>query len=50
MKRNKALLLALLILKKRELQQTPENRKHKLWVRKILTERNRKGEYHLIHE
>ena len=52
MERNKALLLALLVLKKRELEKSEECRikirKHKVWVGKILTERSWKGEYHLL--
>ena len=56
MKRKKALLLALLVLKKRTLQKkNQENgmktRKHKVWVRKFLAARKWKGEYHtLVHE
>ena len=49
---NKALLLALLVLKKCEVQKAQAHRmkirkirKHRFWVRKILTERKWKGEY-----
>ena len=52
MDNNKALLLALLVLKKLEVQTAQEHhmkirkiRKHIFWVRKILTERKWKGEY-----
>ena len=52
MDRNNALLLALLVLKKRQIQNAEENRMkirvHKVWVRKILTERTWKGEYHVL--
>ena len=49
---NKTLLLALLVLKKGEVQKAQAHRmkirkirKHRFWVRKILTERKWKGEY-----
>jgi len=52
MERDNALLLALLISKKREVEKTQTTtqtrRKHKVWVRKLLTERNWKGEYHIL--
>ena len=50
MDQNKALLLALLVAKKRELQKEGKLkiRKHRVWVRKILTERKSKGEYHVL--
>jgi len=48
MERNNALLLALLISKKREVEKTQQaiqtRRKHKVWVGKLLTERNWKGD------
>ena len=44
-----ALLLALLVLKKREIaKNVVAPRKHKVWVRKLLTERKWKGEYHVL--
>lgn len=49
MERNIALLLALLVLKKRELQKSQEphikTQKYKMWIREILTERSLKGDY-----
>ena len=45
----RCLLLALLVLKKREIAKNAvDPRKHKVWVRKLLTERNWKGEYHVL--
>ena len=42
------LLLALLVLKKREIAKNAiAPRKHKVWVRKLLTER-KWGEYHVL--
>ena len=44
-----ALLLALLVLKKREIAKNAvAPRKHKVWARKLLTERKWKGEYHVF--
>ena len=52
MEREKALLLALLVSKKRKLNKKQEFymkiRTHRIWVRKILLERRWKGEYHTL--
>lgn len=47
MEKEEALLIALLVTRKRQLQKHKQKkRKHSVWVRKILTERSWKGEYH----
>ena len=44
-----ALLLALLVLKQREIAKNAvAPRKHKVWVRMLLTERKWNGEYHVL--